>query len=253
MATANTSASEATETKAEQAEAVAADVTARLESFTADLSATFDKTREDLSGVLDNLRTQAAEFDANQARTQVKTWVEENPTIAVAIAVGGGLLLGRALGSAFSPPPPPTFKQRVQSGAHHVGERASSLGEEILKSAAVAGAAIAAGSAKAAHEASKGASKAGEIIADYASTASDRVSHLADDAYGAVDEFSGTASKEFKKVSKKARKQGKHLAHEASSVAHVGAEMSERAMAAARTVVAAYVVKKIGDWTGVLR
>ncbi len=248
MATTPTPAPEATETKPE-----AADVSARLESFTADLSATFDKTREDLSGVLETLRLQAAEFDAKQAGTQVKTWVEANPAIAVAVAVGGGLLIGRALGSAFSPPPPPTFKQRVQSGAHQVGERASSLGEEILKSAAVAGAAIAAGSAKAVSEASKGAHKAGEVIADYASTASDRASHLAEDAYQSVDDFSETASKEIKKAGKRARKQGKHLAHEASSAAHIGAEMSERAMAAARTVVAAYVVKKIGDWTGVFR
>ncbi len=251
MATANATSSEATETGA--TETGATDVAARLESFTSDLSATFDKTREDLSGVLDNLRLQAAEFDAKEAGTQVKTWVEANPTIAVAVAVGGGLLLGRAIGSAFSPAPPPTFTQRVQSGAHQVGERASSLGEEILKSAAVAGAAIAAGSAKAAHEASKGVNKAGGVIADYASTAQDRVSHLADDAYGAVDQFSGVASKEFKKASKKARKQGRHLADEASSVAHVGAEMSERAMAAARTVAAAYVVKKIGNWTGIIR
>jgi ElaB/YqjD/DUF883 family membrane-anchored ribosome-binding protein len=225
----------------------------RLDAFTAELSATFDKTRDDLSGILDTLRTQAAAFDADQTRTQVKSWVEANPTIAVAIAVGGGLLLGRALGAAFSPPPPPTFKQRLASGAHEVGARASSLSEEILKGAAVAGAAIAAGSAKAAGEAAKGANRAGEVIADYASNASHVVSDLTEDASDAIHDLTDEAGKKLRKGTKKARKQGKHLAHEAAEAASIGSEMTDRALGAARTVVAAYVVKKIGEATGVLR
>jgi ElaB/YqjD/DUF883 family membrane-anchored ribosome-binding protein len=237
-----------------------ADADARLDAFTADLTATFERTREDLSGIIDRIRTQVSDFDADSTRTQVKTWVEENPTIAVAVAVGGGLLLGRALGSAFSPPPPPTFGERIRGGAHDLGEKASSIGEELLKSAAVAGAAIAAGSTAAAHEAGKGARKASGVLSDYATTAQHRLSDLAEDVEDVYDDLSDKASKQahrtgkqLRKTRKKVSKQGKHLAHEAEHVVSIGSEMSERALAAARTVVAAYVVKKIGDWTGVLR
>lgn len=244
-----------------------ADDDARLDAFTADLSASFDQTRADLTGIIDRIREQAAGFDADATGSQVRSWVEENPTIAVALAVGGGLLLGRALGAAFSPPPPPSLGDRIKGGAYELGDKASSIGEELLKSAAVAGAAIAAGSTAAAHEAGKGARKAGEVVSDYATTAQHRLSDLTDDAEDFFDDFSDRAgdlsdkagkqadraAKRLRKTGKKVRKQGKHLAHEAEHAASVSAEIGERALAAARTVVAAYVVKKIGDWTGVLR
>ncbi len=213
------------------------DVSQRLSEFTDSLQQTFEKAQQQLSGAVTRLREEAANVDFEGARTRAKSWVEENPTLSVAAAIGAGLLIGKALGSALTPEPP-TLKKRALKQAARVQRYASDLSEELAQRAARAGGAIAAGGAVAAAAASRKAQQVGHVVAENAADLGGRVVGYAEEVLDDVQGATKDTRKQFKKKTKKARKQ-----------ADRGIDFAGSLLDAARTAVAAVVVKKITDWT----
>lgn len=209
----------------------------RLNEFTDNLQQTFEKAQQQLSSAVAKLREEASNVDFDQARVRAKTWVEENPTLSVAVAVGAGLLIGKALGSALTPEPP-TFKKRAYKQAQRMQHLAAGLSEDLAQRAARAGGAVLAGTTAAAAVASRKAQEVGHVVAEGAQNLSHRAVDYAEDVLDQVQDVTKDGRKQFKKKTKKARRQAEHRLDFAGSL-----------LDAARTAVAAVVVKKITDWT----
>lgn len=209
----------------------------RLNEFTEGLQETFDRAQQQLSSAVTRIREEASNMDLDGARVRAKTWVEENPTLSVALAVGAGLLLGKALGSALTPEPP-TFKKRALKQAHRMQRYATDLSGELAQKAALAGGAVLAGTTAAATVASRKAQEVGHVVAEGAQHLGHRAVDYAEGVLDQVQDVTKDGRKQFKKKSKKARRQAEH-----------GLDFAGSLLDAARTATAAVVVKKITDWT----
>ena len=81
---------------------------------------------------------------------QARTWVEQNPALAVVAAAGIGLVVGRIV-MALLPDPEPTFAQRVEkragelrkTAAHYADDAGDTLSVQLKKAADALGAASA--------------------------------------------------------------------------------------------------------------
>ena len=260
-----------------------------------ELTQAYERARDELNDAVRTLRMEIAKIDLDQARTRARTWVDENPTLAVFLGIGAGIVTGRLLSGAFrSQPPPLSVRARHQadSWAHDAGGYANELSTAIAyhlgRAARAAGDAgdyvadhsveIADRVGKAAREASKDASKKADRFGKDLSKQADRLgkdlskhadrvgkdfskraSHTGHDVSRRAEELADTIaastsrsvhaledaaddlSKTMKKRSKEARKKTKKGVDR-------GLEFSDTALNAARTAVAAVVVKKVSDW-----
>ncbi len=209
----------------------------RLNEFTGQLNETFEKAQKQITDTVARLREEAANVDFDQARVRARSWVEENPTLSVAIAVGAGLLVGKALGSALTPEPP-TLKKRALKQAQRVQRYAVDLGGDLAHRAALAGGALAAGGAAAASAASHKAQQVGHVVTERAADVGGRVATYTDGVLDTMQDATKDTRKQLKKKTKKARKSAEH-----------GIDFAGALVDTARTAVAAVVVKKITDWT----
>lgn len=234
----------------------------------ADLSDTFDKAKKDLGDAIGRLKSEAQKFDADDAGAQARGWIEENPTLAFALAVGGGLLVGRLLGGALAPEPP-TFKRRAEKMAkryakeagravRHARSAADDAGDTLVDRASAAGSVISASAAAAAALAARKAKRFGGAAADRASSwgehAADRASSLSEEAgdrasswkeqaadYAeALGERIGDGTQDARKAARKATKKARREAGH-------GLDVAGGALHAAQTAVAAVVAKKLMD------
>ena len=254
-----------------------------------ELTQAYERARDELNDAVRTLRMEIAKIDLDQARTRARTWVDENPTLAVFLGIGAGIVTGRLMSSAFrSDPPPVSVRARRQADrwahdaegyaselstalAYHLGRAARAAGEAgeyVADHSADIGERV----AKAAREASKDASKRADRLGKDVSKHADRlgkdfskrashagadVSRRAEDfaesvadstsrSVHALEEAAHDLSKTLKKRSKVARKKSKKSVNR-------GIEFSDSALNAARTAVAAVVVKKVSDWVKQMR
>jgi hypothetical protein len=81
-------------------------------------------------------------FETSLDRT--RRWIHDNPTTAVLLAAGAGLLVGRAVSRAMTPPPPPLppptrlerMRERAGSLAMHTRGQLEDFGEHVMGRAA---------------------------------------------------------------------------------------------------------------------
>lgn len=260
-----------------------------------ELTQAYERARDELNDAVRTLRMEIAKIDLDQARTRARTWVDENPTLAVFLGIGAGIVTGKLLSSAFRSEPPPLSvraRRRADRWAHdaegYAGELSTALAYHLGRAARAAGDAgdyvadhggeFAERMSKAAREASKDASKRAERIGKDISKHADRfgkdvskhadrlgkdfskrashagrdVSRRAEDfaeavaastsrSVHALEEAAHDLSKTMKKRSKDAQKKTKKSVDR-------GLEFSDTALNAARTAVAAVLVKKVSDW-----
>lgn len=215
-------------------------------------AAAYERARAELQGAVTRLRAEVARVDLTQTRLQARNWVRENPELASMLAIGGGLLVGKLLSSAFKPEPPPTLSARLRSRADGLTAHAQQLAEDVA--AAVAGGAVLASDAvsrkarvasehaqeagemlmrragEAASVASHGAAEMGEVLAERARAYGDSASHMAHSA----------ASSLHKSAGKLEHKLGKRVGR--------GADYAESVLDATRTIVAAAVIRRVNGW-----
>lgn len=226
----------------------AEDARQQVEEKAGDVAANYDRARRELQEVVQSLRQEIARLDLEQARLRARNWVDENPTLAVFLGIGAGMLAGKLLASALKPAPPPPWHRRALDRADGLAEQAkgfaAGVGAILAEQAALAGRrAYEAGDAlsrQAGHTADVVSRKArtvgGEIarrageLADAASDTADRSAHL-------LHETAGDVRKNLRKKSKKAKKKARHAFDFGDTVRN-----------AAGTAVAAVVIKKVNDW-----
>ena len=187
-----------------------------------ELTNAYNRARDELNEAIRNVRAELARIDFDQARRRATSWVDENPTLAVFLGIGAGILAGRALSSAMHPEPPPLperARRRAQLLAREGGEYAGDLGAVIAKQ--IARAIHEAGDAGA--FAAKRGGEVAESVGRKARTIGDDVSHKAEKV---GKDLSKRAEKAGRDLSKKAERAGRDASHHAREL---GGTLSTRA------------------------
>lgn len=260
-----------------------------------ELTHAYNRARDELNEAIRNVRVELAKVDFEGARARAKSWVDENPALAVFLGIGAGIVAGRLLSNALHPEPPPlserarrraqtlareggdyaaelssliakqvahavheagdagaVFAKRGGRAAESVGRKARTFGDEISHRAERAGKDFSKKAEKAGRDLSKKAERAGRDVShrarDMGQTFSVRADHLADAlsdsasrSFRELEDAAHDLSKTMKQTSKRARKSTtKSLEH--------GLDSSSALLNAARTAVAAVVVKRVNDW-----
>lgn len=187
-----------------------------------ELTNAYNRARDELNEAIRNVRTELSRIDIDQARRRATSWVDENPTLAVFLGIGAGILAGRALSSAMHPEPPPLperARRRAELLAREGGEYASGLGAVIATQ--IARAVHEAGDAGA--FAAKRGGEVAESVGKKARTLGDDVSHRAEKV---GKELSKRAEKAGRDISKKAERAGRDASYRAREL---GDTLSTRA------------------------
>lgn len=254
-----------------------------------ELTNAYNRARDELNEAIRNVRSELARVDIDQARRRAKSWVDENPTLAVFLGIGAGIFAGRLLSSAMHPEPPPLperARHRAQMMVRDGGEYAGELGAVIAKQVA-----------RAVHEAGEAGAFAAKRSGEVAETVGRKARTLGDDVSHRAEKASRNLSKQAERVgrdaSHRARDLGESLSsrvdeiadalsdgasrsfHELEDVAHDlsktvkkkskrakkktqkkvnrGIDYSDAMLNAARTAVAAVVLKRVNSWMKSMR
>ncbi len=219
---------------AAEAAAEAGGIKEEVKEKATEIAETYARARQELQDSVAKLRREVAKIDVEQARERARTWVQENPTLAVALAVGAGLVIGRLLSAALTPKPPPPLSERLrlqsrrlasqaQRYAHDVGdvvsERASEAVDALARKAHDFGEEVVRRAGEVAESATERAAALGEAVAERSAKTAHALQDTARELPGAV------------------REKASH-----------GVDFAESLLKAARAVTAAVLVKKVTDW-----
>lgn len=201
---------------------------------TDDIAATYERAKQDLNEAVTKLRDELKQLDVEKARQQARTWVEENPTLTVFLALGAGIIAGRLISEALKPAPPPPLseqlrvqRQALTSQAKHyahdvsdvVADRATEVGDAIVRRAR----------------------ELGEDVSRRARELGEDVTRRATDAVAAT---SGRAADWRETVQDTAE----HVAGAATTKAGHGLDVFDSLFNTAKSITAALIVKKVTDW-----
>lgn len=199
--------------------------------------------RQELNDALGDLRAELAQVQIEEARDRVRTWIRDNPLLALALAAGAGVLSGRLIAKALKPSPPPPLSERARRQLEALRKRAertaSDVGQDVSKRLA-----------QARKEAERVGREAGETLShrarDWQKIASERAASLRDQAAEELSEATKSASKQAEKTAERARASAKDLSEKASSstkgwFARMGPKI-------AKTAAIAWAAKKLGNW-----
>lgn len=243
-----------------------------------ELAHAYERARDELNEAVQSLRAEIAKVDLEKARLRARSWVDENPTLAVFLGIGAGIVTGRLLSNAFrSEPPPLTTRARRRADkwagdagsyanelstalAYHVGRAAKAAGEagdyvahqgadvadRVSRRARETGEDVSRRAERFGKDFSKRASHVGHDVSRRAEDAADVLASSSARSVHALEEAAQDLSKTLKKKSKVAKKKTKKSVDQ-------GLAFSDTAMNAARTAVAAVVVKKVSDWMKAMR
>lgn len=243
-----------------------------------ELTRAYERARDELNDAVRTLRAEIANVDIDQARLRARTWVDENPTLAVFLGIGAGIVTGRLLSNAFrSEPPALTDRARLRADrwasdaggyanelssalAFHLGRAARAAGEagdyvahqgadvaeRVSQAARQTGEDVSRRAERLGKDFSKRASHAGHDVSKRAEDAADALASSTERSVHALEDAAQDLAKTLKKKSKAAGKKSKKQVGR-------GLEFSDTAVNAARTAVAAVVVKKVNDWMKAMR
>ena len=210
-----------------------------------ELREAYEQARIDLKQTTEKLRSELSKIDIEEAGEKAKTWVKDNPSLAFFVAVGAGMLFGRALTKALEPPPPPTLAERARQRSSFLADSARQLAgntaDRFSSHASSAGEHLADRMRQAKGSVYDRAGSLGELINDRASglgnTASEKagelISSFSDAAERAADSLQ-VAAKDLSKTMKKQKSAPQSL--------------YESFMHTAKTVFGAFVFKRLSDW-----
>lgn len=230
----------------------------QIEGHASDIAAAYERARRELNDAVRTLREEVARLDFDEARTRAQRWVDDNPTLAVFLGIGAGILVGRLLSDTLRPEPPPLpVRARRQAGA---------LAEQAMGFAGGVGAVLAEQAALAAKKAGKSgkrvskqarvlgdelarrAQAAGAVVAEHTGDWTDVLSHRAGEFAKAASETAHGASHALYDTAHDVRKaMGKQAKHLRKKVRRKRG-FADTVVDAARTATAAVVIKQVNDW-----
>lgn len=250
-----------------------------------ELTQAYERARDELNEAVRAVRVELSKVDIDQARVRARSWVDENPTLAVFLGIGAGILTGRLLSGAFTPDPPPlTTRARLRAErlardggdyagelsaviAHqvaralheagdagaHVAKRGGKAAERFGKEARVLGDQVSRRAGKAGKELSKRAERAGRDVSNRARDLGDTVSRRTEDVSEVLSETAVKSFRELEDAAHDLSKTMKKRSKSAKKSLEHGMDFSGTVLNAARTAVAAVVIKKVNDWMKAVR
>ena len=210
-----------------------------------DMRDAYESAAGELKEAAEKLRSEIKNIDVQEVGDSAKTWVKENPGLAFFLAVGAGMLVGRALTKAIEPSPPPGLADRARRRANDIAETARHYAGDT------------------ANRLSQHAYETGEQVADrvrdFRDSANDRrgilgdvISRRAGDlgnvatekAAGLMSSFSDAAERAADSMQLAARDLSKSIKKRKGTPENFLDAMSH----AAKTVLGAFVFKRLSDW-----
>lgn len=229
---------------AEETAEVVDEVTEEVKDAAAAAGDRFEKAKKDLHDSVAKLREEIAEIDLSDARQRTRTWVEENPTLALFLAIGTGLLVGRVITKALTPEPPPTLAKRLQARGKTLASQAQGyaydLGDDISDWTSDAVSVLSRKAGKATEAAIRRAHAMGEEVARQAAEVSEHATERAAD-WGEI------IARQSSHAAHAAQDRAGELAGTAKAKASHGLDVTESLFNAAKTAAAAFIVKKVTD------
>ena len=217
------------------------DIREEVKATQSEVADLYERARRELNESVNRLRYEMSKFDVDEARQRARTWVEENPTLAVFLALGGGIVAGKLLSSAFRSPPPPTFGEKVRRQSNVVAKQARHLAHDVGEAVSDASGVLVRKAGQASTTAAQRARELGDVVAR-------RAEELAAIAAEQAAELGDTVAERSVRTAHTFQEQAGEVADVARHKAEHGFDMAESAYNAAKTVLAAVVVKKVSDW-----
>ncbi len=134
----------------------------RFDAMVDEAREAYERARDELSETAERLREEISSIDAQQVADNAKTWVKENPGLSVLLAVGAGILLGKAVSDVMRKDPPTlserlrsesgrllhdarryagrtgaSVSRRVEETGEHLAEHARALGDQVQRQASL--------------------------------------------------------------------------------------------------------------------
>lgn len=243
---------EQAQANAERLEERATGNAADLGGGSAEVSAAYERARKEVQEAIARLRTEIARIDFEQARVQARDWIRNNPELASLMAVGAGLILGRVIGGAMKPEPPPTFGARVRGRAGTLATQAQRLAEElsesILDNASHAGEVVTRTARAAGRQAQDMGSDLTKRASIAAAVAARGASEIGEELAERARTYGDVAARTAKRTARDLDKQSRPFRKQVGKRAGEGIDYAETALGAARTLVAATLIKRVNNW-----
>ncbi len=212
---------------------------------TDEIAATYERAKQELNEAVSKLRDELKQLDLEKARQQARTWVEENPTLTVFLALGAGIVVGRLIAGALKPAPPPPLSQRLKSQGRELASQAKYYAHDV--SDVVAERAIEVGDAIV-----RRARELGEDVTRRARELGEDITRRATDAVAASSERAADWGESISERSSRAAHAVQDTAEEVagSAKARTGHSLDvfDSLFNTAKSITAALVVKKVTDW-----
>ncbi|MCH8962155.1 MAG: hypothetical protein IH820_12750 [Bacteroidetes bacterium] len=212
---------------------------------TDEIAATYERAKKELTEAVSKLRDEIKQIDVEKARQQARTWVEENPTLTVFLALGAGIVVGKLIAEALKPAPPPPLSRRLKSQGRELASQAShyahDVSDVVADRAAEVGEAIVRRARELGDDVTRRARELGEDVTRRATEAVSATSERAADWGEAVSERSGRAAHAVHDTAEE-------LAGTAKARAGHGLDVFESLFNTIKSITAALIVQKVTDW-----
>ncbi len=220
-------------------------VTEEVTDKTDEIAATYERAKQELNEAVSKLRDELKQLDLEKARQQARTWMEENPTLTVFLALGAGIVVGRLIAEALKPAPPPPLSKRLKSQGQELASQAKYYAHDV--SDVVAERAIEVGDAIV-----RRARELGEDVTRRARELGEDITRRATDAVAASSERAADWGESISERSSRAAHAVQDTAEEVagSAKARTGHSLDvfDSLFNTAKSITAALVVKKVTDW-----
>ncbi len=205
----------------------------------------YEQARIDLKQTTDKLRVEIQKIDMEEASEKAKTWVKDNPGLSFFLAIGAGMIVGRALTKAVEPPPPPSLMDRARSRSNYLADNARHYAEDA------AGRLSAQATAAGEQLADRVRAARGSIY-DHAGSLGDefnkRASALGESATEKAGELIGTFSDAAERAADSLQVAARDLAKSVKKQKKSPQNLYETLLNSAKTVFGAFVFKRLSDW-----
>ena len=209
------------------------------------LKEAYERAREDLKATAERLKTEIENIDAEEISQSTTLWIKENPALALALVVGAGIVVGKAVTSFSKPAPPPSLRDRVKAGTENISlsarNAANIAADRLSEKAKVQGAHLASRLQDVKGNLNENAASFGNILNDQAhqlsEVASVKTNHIISSFSDAAERAADSLHVAAKDLSKSAKKYKKGSPKGIVPFAQ-----------ASKTLISAYVLKQLSDW-----
>lgn len=218
--------------------------------------------RRELLNAIGDLRADMARLQMDEARGRLRQWICNNPTLAIFLATGTGIVAGRLLSKALAPSPPPPLSERVRQRAEALAEttrrQTQEAGEGVSEQAAAVRRRADATRQAAEDRAAEAGGRLRQRAQDWGATVADRATSLGSEAAGRAkalgtalgqdaDAVRSTVTDRAERASEALKSSAQGITDTADKV-RSGYRAAKIGVKVAKVAFALLVAKKSVDW-----